>query len=189
MHVPEATVELVGGPMPLSITGVSLRLRVAKSEFSAMMMPDRTVLVPQWLQPSARDAACRFASQFEKSHRIVIHELLRLAKENIKPGIMPVCACSIVKTPTVNRARELVFHLAFDEEELILHVSSTLTPCQLHANQDIRYNVGQLFVAYDVALEYMQAHTGEIEKIGFDTRALRDSMQDWQGYRERLRLV
>jgi hypothetical protein len=49
--------------------------------------------------------------------------------------------------------------------------------------------VAGLFAAYDLALEYMQSHIHEIEDVGFDVTVLRLSTRDWEGYRERLRLV
>ncbi len=185
----EPSVELVGGPMPFVMSCVSLRLRSAKYEFAALMMADRTVYVAEGVELSFRHAASKFASQFDKDHRILIHELLKRARENINVGAIPAFAVAIIEPPTLSRAGELVFRMALNEAELILHVSYSLTPCQLHLNQGDYCELGQLFAAYDMALDYMQEHTEYIEDLGFDTTVLRMSMRDWQSYKERMRVT
>jgi hypothetical protein len=188
MNPDEPIVQLVGGPMPLALSCVSLRLRVAGHEVSAFMLPDRTVYLPEWTDPTASKAARKYISQFEKQHRIVVHELLKQARESLKTAA-PESRGVVSATPKLNKARELVFCITLNEEELVLHVSSQLTPCQLHMTQDSRCDVAGLFAAYDLALEYMQSHIHEIEGVGFDVTVLRLSTRDWEGYRERLRLV
>jgi len=175
--------------MPLAVSCVSLRLRVAEHECPAMLLPDRTVCVPEWVEASAREAASAFASQFDKDHRILIHELIKLARASIRPDCTQAFGVTISEPPTLSERGELVFRMVFDDAELILHVSSWLTPSQLHLTEDVRCDSERLFATLDVALEYMQAHVDDIEGIGFDTTVLRMNMREWKAYRERMRVI
>jgi hypothetical protein len=154
-----------------------------------MLLPDRTVCVPEWVEASAREAASAFASQFDKDHRILIHELIKLARASIRPDCTQAFGVTISEPPTLSERGELVFRMVFDDAELILHVSSWLTPSQLHLTEDVRCDSERLFATLDVALEYMQAHVDDIEGIGFDTTVLRMNMREWKAYRERMRVI
>ena len=175
--------------MPLAVSCVSLRLRIYEHEYPAMLMPDRTVCVPEWVEASAREAASTFASQFDKDHRILIHELMKLARASIRSDCEQSFGATIAEPPTLSERGELVFRMVFDDAELILHVSSWLTPSQLHLTEDVRCDSERLFATLDMALEYMQAHVDDIEGIGFDTTVLRTNMREWKAYRERMRVI
>jgi hypothetical protein len=153
------------------------------------MLPDRTVFVPEWLQESLRARTIELARRFEKEHRIVIHELLRRARGDIRTSLEPFYGGEVLEAPTLSDSKELQFRVRFRDTELVLHVSRALVPCQLHLSNGERYNSEYLFGAYDIVLEYMRTHIDELEGRGFDTSILRLSIQDWEGYRQRLRLV
>ena len=151
------------------------------------MLSDRSVYVPGWLDAPLVQAATAHAGQFEKEHRVVMHELLRNARQAIRTaeGIRG----TIEKGPTLSPRQELVFRINLQDTEVVLHVSRRLIPCQIHLANGEPCDANRLFDAYDLALEYMQNHVEEIERMGFDTSELRLSVQDWLGYRERMRLV
>jgi len=185
----EPMAQFVGGPKPLAVGCVTVRLRVDGQEFPAMMLPDRTIAMPEWVQAPLRQAASNFFLQFERGHRVVIHQLLKRARDSIRAGDTQRGVGIISEKPIRNRGGELVFHIVIDDVELVLHISNTLTPSEFHANQDSCCDITHLFRAYDTALDYMQDHTDEIAKTGFDMTILGMSILDWEGYRERLRLV
>lgn len=185
----ETLVTLVSGPRPHAFSCVSLPLRVGEIEFSASVMPDRAILIPEWVPRPARTAAATFATQFERGHRIVVHELLKCARESIRGSIPPPGPSAILEPPTLNEEKELVFRMMLNGEQLVLHLSMMLTPSQFHTDRDTTCDSSQLFAAYDAVLDYVQEHLNEIETLDFDTTVLRMSLRDWQGYRERMRLV
>jgi hypothetical protein len=179
---------LVGGPVPLALPCVSLHFAANHQELPILLLSDRTVFVPEWLDALSRAAATECARQFEKDHRVVIHELLKCARQEIRPNVSRRVGTALTKKPTLNNAQELVFRIALEDTEVILHISRPLAPCQVHLAQGEHCNSQRLFEAYDVALEYMQNHIDELDAIGFDTSILRLSVQDWFSYRERMRL-
>lgn len=180
---------LVGGPVPLVLPCVSLRFTANGSEVSVLLLSDRTVFVPGWLETPPSVAATERARQFEKDHRIVIHELLKCARQEIRPNVTRRIGSSITNKPTLSHAKEMVFRMNLDDSEVILHVSRQLFPCQIHLDNGEHCNSELLFEAYDLALEYMESHVDELERLGFDTSILRLSVEDWLSYRERMRLV
>jgi len=180
---------LVGGPAPLALPCVSLRFSANQQEFSVLLLSDRTVFVPEWLDTPLSVAATQHAKRFEKEHRVVIHELLECARREIRPNDTRRVGSSITKEPTLSHTKELAFRMTFEDTEVILHVSRQIVPCQIHLDDGEPCNSERLFKAYDLALEYMQSHLDELEGMGFDTSILRLSIQDWLGYRERMRLV
>lgn len=180
---------LVGGPAPLALPCVALRFAANVGEFSILLASDRTVHTPEWLDSSLSAAVVERARRFEKEHRIVIHELLKCARREISPNVSRRIKSSITEKPALDHAKELVFRMTLEDTELILHVSRQLVPCQIHLASGERCNSRLLFEAYDLALEYMQEHTEELDALGYDTSILRLSVQDWLGYRERFRVV
>ena len=180
---------LVGGPVPLALPCVSLRFTANEREFSVLLLSDRTVFVPEWLDALSSVTATERARQFEKDHRIVIHELLKCARQGTRPNVTRRVGSSITNKPTLSHAKELVFRMNIKDSDVILHVSRQLFPCQIHLDNEEHCNSERLFEAYDLALEYMQNHLDELEGLGFDTSILRLSVQDWLGYLERMRLV
>jgi hypothetical protein len=152
-------------------------------------MPDRSILIPEWVPRPTRTAAAMFAAQFEREHRIAIHELLKGARESLRKGTKPTDTPVVAEPPSVSDARELVFRMVQGDEQFVIHVSPLLTPSQFHVDEDAPCKGAQLFASYDAALDYMQVHLAEIEQIGFDMTLLRLSMRDWARYRERFRLL
>lgn len=182
-------IALVRGAMSLALPCVSLSLEIDQEEYPVFLLPNRTVYVPEWLEPSLCATAVEEAKRFEKEHRIVIHELLKCAQREIAPKVTRREGNAITTTPTLSHAKELVFRMALEDTEVTLHVSRRLVPCQIHLAHGERCNSKRLFEAYDLALEYMQRHADELEAMGFDTSILRLSVQDWLGYRERMRIT
>jgi hypothetical protein len=180
---------LVGGPVPLALPCVSLSFETAQKEFPVFLLSDRSVFVPAWLEGPLAFAATVHARQFEKDHRIVIHELFKCARQEIRPNVSRRVGSSIANKPTLSRARELVFQLNLQDIDVVLHISPKLAPCQIYLANGEDCNSKRLFEAYDLALEYMQARIDELEGMGFDTSILRLSVQDWLSYRERFRVV
>ncbi len=186
----DKNVGLASGPTPLAISCVSVPLRVGQFEFPVNIMPDRSILIPEWVPVPERTVAATFATQFERGHRVVVHELLKIAGEAIAGHTASTISYTISTPPTLSEAQDLVFRSTRGgEEEIILHVSAALMPSQFHTNQDGTCNANHLFAAYDAALDYAQEHLAEIDDLGFDTTVLKMSVRDWTGYKERLRLV
>lgn len=178
---------LLGGPAPLALPCVLLRFAANERQFSLFLLSDRSVCVPQWLDPSLITEAAERARQFEKDHRVVVHELLKRARGEI--NVIEGGSGTIEKKPLLSRTKDLVFRIVLDDAELVLHVSRHLVPCQIHVANGEHCNSRRLFEAYDLALEYMQSHVEELDTMGFDVSILRLSVQDWMSYRERMRLV
>ena len=173
----------------MALPCVSLRFTANHQELPILLLSDRTVFVPEWLDAPSCAAATDRARQFEKDHRVVIHELLKCARQEIRPNVSRRVGITLTNKPALNNAKELVFRIALEDTEVILHVSRLLAPCQVHLAQGEHCNSLRLFEAYDVALEYMQSHVEELETLGFDVSILRLAVQDWLRYRERMRLV
>jgi hypothetical protein len=181
-------IKLVGGPVSLALPCVLLRFAAHQLEFSVLLLSDRTVFVPEWLNAQLNFAVIERVKQFEKDHRIVIHELLKRARQEVSSNVPLRTVGSVVDKPNLNQAKELVFRVTLEDSDVVLHISWLLVPCQIHLSNEQQRISERLFQAYDIALEYMQANTEELETLGFDTSMLRSSIQDWLRYGERLRV-
>jgi hypothetical protein len=156
----------------VEVAGRTLTVLVQQDRGAGVLGDDGTI--PQETCSAARRAAFLFTG----THRVVTHQLLQLAKHQIRPPYVRWPDGRVSAPPQLEGPHSLLFSLTVGTQSLLMRIGNDLQRSGIDAREGTFPDVHILYPAYDAALDYMIHHVSELESLGFDTTYLKEQMRD-----------